>query len=89
VSAVTLTVGQSYAFGALRDDSLQADRQRWNQRTFLAWEPRLGTAQDTEGRFLFGGGGATIGMRWDRMVGSRGRTQFGAIGGLWAGGGML
>jgi hypothetical protein len=89
-SAATVTAGQVFA---TESEQTLAKRAKpgdyaFKRRFYLLWEPRLGgLADETEsGGFGFWGGGASVGMRWDRVAGAE-RTQFGALGGVFFGGG--
>ena len=94
-SAATVTVGQSFATKS--EDTLARSAKRYDyafaRRTYLLWEPRFGTAPraDRDDAFSFGGGGVSVGMRWDRVAGATGdaRSHFGSLGGAFIGGGHV
>jgi len=94
-SAATVTVGQSFATKgeATLARAAKPHEYAFVRRTYLLWEPRLGIAPgaDVRGAFNFGGGGASIGMHWDRVARATGDapTHFGALGGAFLGGGHV
>jgi hypothetical protein len=94
-SAATVTVGQSFATDSepTLAHAAKPHDYAFVRRTYLLWEPRIGIAPraDRDDAFSFGGGGASIGMRWDRVAGATGdaRSHFGALGGAFFGGGRV
>lgn len=91
-SAATVTVGQSFATDseATLVRRAKPHEDSFTRRTYLLWEPRLGPPPyEAGGAYTFGGAGASIGMRWDRVASATGdaRTHFGALGGAFLGGG--
>lgn len=94
-SAATVTVGQSFATDgeATLARAAKPHDYAFVRRTYLLWEPRLGgtPSDDGDGAFSFGGGGASVGVRWDRVAGATGDAQsyFGPLGGAFVGGGHV
>jgi hypothetical protein len=79
LSAATVSVGQVFA----SDGPVKEGRPPWVQRTFLAWEPRVGrTAGSTS---ILCGGGATLGASWDRTADQAAAPGATGLFGFWGG----
>lgn len=98
----TLAVGQSYKVGGKNWTARAGERHPrvWDQRTYLLWEPRLGSfagkdtlgspaGEDDTSGFGMWGGGVSLGVRWDRGESLNGAPDLDFLGGVWGGGGYL
>ena len=92
VSAASFAFGQSHAVGGSAPAAAASGSRRWIHRTYLVWEPRAGTFPgltfDKPGSsaFAIGGGGATIGARWDTATDGLAPGRAALLLGGWAGG---
>jgi hypothetical protein len=59
----------TYGFSKAVTDTPRTTRKSFRHRHYLLWEPSIGTAPgDTSRRaYAFGGLGASLGMRWERL----------------------
>ncbi len=90
LSALSVSTGQSYRLTRRHLEPWQA--RPWDQRTYVVWEPALGTTvgpASLDSRVWLAGGGPTVGAKWDvRGADSdEGRTvvESAPVGGLWVG----
>ena len=79
----------TYAFSKAVHDTPKTTRKSWRHRHYLLWEPSIGTAPgDSNSRaFAFGGIGASLGMRWERLEDDT--LAYGFAGGAFLAGGRM
>jgi hypothetical protein len=88
-SAFSATAGKSYRVHSASElepaPSNEPSESGFEERTYLLWEPRVGWPYSTRQTIAVPGGGASLGIAWDRYAGSEQTVEhalFGAFAGV-------